>query len=130
MRAVVVLLLAAAAALALAAGPGAKSGVVARLENPAVLRSAAGAKVTLLWTLRAGKQPFTGAGIYVRLSGRAGVKTTAQATELATGRFRARLTIPRGGVRSIVIALPGWRTDASGTRRADWRFPIVNDPTR
>lgn len=122
MRTLAVLL----AALALVSAAGAKDGVVARLENPAVLRSAAGTKVTLLWTLRAGKEPFTAAGIYVRLNG----GREALATELQTGRFRARLTIPRGGAKTIVIALQGWRTDTRGTRRADWRFPIVNDPTR
>ena len=40
------------------------------------------------------------------------------------------LTIPPGGVRSIVIAVPGWASTPSGTHRADWRLPIVNDPTR
>ena len=113
------------AALVLVPAAGAKEGVVARLENPAVLRLAAGTKVTLRWTLRAGKEPFTASGIYVRLNG----GREAPATELQTGRFRARVTIPRRGVRAIVIALQGWRTDANGTRRADWRFPIVNDPT-
>ena len=43
------------AALALVPAAGSKEGVVARLENPAVLQSAAGAKVTLLWTLRGGE---------------------------------------------------------------------------
>ena len=113
-------------ALVLAVGAAAKDGVVAHLENPVALRYPPGAKITLIWTLRAGKQPVGGAGIYVRLNG----GREAPATTLGPGRFRARLTIPQGGVRSIVIALPGWRTDANGTRRADWRFPIVNDPTR
>jgi hypothetical protein len=112
--------------LVLAAAAGAKEGVVARLENPSVLRAAGGSAVTLRWTLRAGKEPFTASGIYVRLNG--GRETPA--TESTKGRFRARVTIPRGGVRSLVIALQGWRTDAHGTRRADWRFPVVNDPTR
>jgi hypothetical protein len=111
--------------LVLATAAGAKEGVVARLENPGALRSPAGTKVALLWTLRAGTRPFTASGIYLRLNG----ARETPATERATGRFRARVTIPRGGVRTIVIALMGWRTDATGTRRADWRFPIVNDPT-
>ena len=114
------------AALALAAGAAAKDGVVAHLENPVALSYPSGAKITLIWTLRAGKQPFGGGGIYVRLNG----GRATPATTLGPGRFRARLTIPRGGVLSIVIALPAWSSDANGTRRADWRFPIVNDPTR
>jgi hypothetical protein len=72
MRALRALVLGAIVALAIAGVVPAKSGVVARLENPVAL----------------------------------------------------------GGVRSIVIALPGWATDVNGTRRADWRLPIVNDPTR
>jgi hypothetical protein len=113
-------------ALVIAAAAGAKDGVVARLENPAVLRAAGGAKVTLIWTLRDGKRPFGASGIYVRLNG--GWENPA--TELSTGRFRARLTIPRGGVRTLVIALMAWASTPTGTHRADWRIPIVNDPTR
>lgn len=104
--------------------------MLARLENPAVLRSPAGARVSLVWTLRAGKEPFGASGIYVRLRGRAGATTIADAAELGPGRFRARFVIPRGGVRSIAIGLRGWVSDARGTRRADMFFPITNDPTR
>jgi hypothetical protein len=115
-----------AAALVLAAGASAKDGVVARLENPVALSYPPGAKITLLWTLQAGNEPFSAGGIYVRLNG----GRENPATKLAAGRFRARLTVPRGGVRSIVIAVPAWASTPSGTRRADWRLPIVNDPTR
>ena len=121
------LLVALVAALALAAGAAGKDGVVARLANPDVLRAPNGTKVALVWTLKAGKEPFTAEGIYVRLNG--GRETPANRLG-PPGRFRAWLTIPRGGVRSIVIALQGWSTDAKGTRRADLRFRIVNDPTR
>ena len=114
------------AALVVAAGASTKNGVVARLENPVVLSYPPGAKITLLWTLRSGRRPFSAGGIYVRLNGGG----EHLATELATGRFRARLTVPRDGVRSIVIAVPGWASSPSGTHRADWRLPIVNDPTR
>jgi hypothetical protein len=114
------------AALAFVPAAGAKDGVVARLANPEVLRAPGGTRVGLVWTLKEGRQPFGAAGIYVRLNGGREIL----AATLAPGRFRARLTIPRGGVRSIVIALQGWATDANGTRRADYRFPILNDPTR
>ncbi len=127
----VALVLVAAAAVATAPQALAKEGVVARLVNPAVLRAPAGQTVSLVWTLRAGKEPFGAQGIYVRLRGHAGTTTVAEAVEVARGRYRARVRIPRGGVRSIVIALRGWATDSRGsTRRADLRFPIVNDPTR
>src|SRR6478752_187946 len=86
------------AALTLVPATAAKEGVVARLEKPTVLRSLAGTKVTLTWTLRAGTRPFTAAGIYVRLNGGREIA----AIELQTGRFRARVTIPPGGVRAIV----------------------------
>ena len=115
-------------ALACIAQAAAKDGVVAHLENPGVLRAAPGAKVTLVWTLRAGKQPFGASGIYVRLHGR--TLTRALATELAPGRFRARVAIPPGGARSITIALIGWSSGPQGTKRGDMRFRIENDPTR
>ena len=114
--------------LACAAPAAAKDGVVAHLANPQALTAPAGTPVVVVWTLRAGTQPFGARGIYVRLRGR--TTSTALAQELAPGRFRARVPIPSGGVRSIVIGLVGWRTDSHGTRRADWRFPIDNDPTR
>jgi hypothetical protein len=113
------------AALALTAAASAKDGVVAKIENPAALRSSAGTKVALVWTLRAGKQPFSASGVYARVNGR-----EASATELRTGRFRAWVTIPSGGVRTLVIALKGWSSGPDGTHRGDWRFPIVNEPTR
>jgi hypothetical protein len=112
---------------AFVAAAAAKEGVVAHLQNPDVLRAAPGAKVTLVWTLRADKRPFTAQGIYVRLRGVAA--TSAPAGEIGPGRFRARVTIPRGGVRSIVIAVMGWTSGLEGTRRADMRFRIDNDPT-
>lgn len=121
-------LAAAIVAVAFAAQAAAKDGVVAHLENPAVLRAAPGKRIVLVWTLRAGTHPFGASGIYVRLRGRA--TSTGTASEVAPGRFRARLTVPRDGVRSIVIALRGWRSDVHGTVRADLRFPIDNDPTR
>jgi hypothetical protein len=114
-------------ALGFATSAAAKGDVVAHLENPAVLGSHPGTTVALVWTLREQKHPFTALGIYVRLHGLATVR--APATELSPGRFLARVTIPRGGVHSIVIALTGWRLDAHGRHRADVRFRIDNDPT-
>src|SRR5436190_17519529 len=114
----------AAAVLACAVPALAKDGVVAHLANPQVLKAAPGTSVVLVWTLRAGAHPFGASGIYVRLHG---TRTTAAlAEELAPGRYRARLLVPRGGVRSIVIALKAWRSDSRGTTRADWRLPIDN----
>lgn len=129
MRVALVVLIA-VAALALVSPVSAKEGVVARLENPAVLRAPSGKSVTLLWTLRAGKHPFGASGIYLRVRGRAGTTTVAEATEMKPGRFSARFVIPRGGVRSIAIGLRGWVSDPRGTRRSDLFFPIVNDPTK
>lgn len=110
----------------------AKEGVVAHLENPSVLDAPAGNKVTLVWTLRAAKQPFEAQGVYVRLLGRAGTTSTGDAVEAGSGsgRYRARVAIPRGGVAAVVIRLKGWTSDTHGRRRADVSFPIANDPTR
>jgi hypothetical protein len=118
----------AAVVFAVASPALAKERVVAHLANPKVLQAPPGQRIVLVWTLRAGTEPFGARGIYVRLHGR--TTSTAPAKEVAPGRFSARLPIPAGGVRSVVIALVGRRTDSRGTRRADWRFPIDNDPTR
>jgi hypothetical protein len=116
------------AVLACVAQAAAKERVLAHLANPQVLQAPQGRSIALVWTLRAGPEPFSARGVYVRLRGL--TTSTALGKELAPGRFRARLPIPRGGVRSIVIGLVGWRTDSRGSRRSDWRFPIDNDPTR
>src|SRR5262245_3665651 len=123
-----VIALTAAIAAALAPQVSAKDGVVARLENPAALRAPAGSHIVLAWTLRDGKRPFTAAGIYAVLHGRNGRTATGWALETAPGRYRARLTIPKGGVRAVRIGLEGWSTGPGGTKRADWLFPIANDP--
>jgi hypothetical protein len=119
-----------ALAVALAAPGLAKEGVVAHLENPFTLLGPGGKRITLVWTLRADKEPFGASGIYIRLRARSGTTTVREATEIGPGRFRARFVIPRGGVAGIAIGLRGWASDARGTRHADVFFPIANDPTR
>ena len=128
MRLVPVLLAALLASLVVAFPAAAKDGVVAHLENPAVVQKPAGTMVSVVWTLRSGTRPFGASRVYVRLRGRAGKTTSAFATELSSGRFRARLGIPAGGTRSVVIGLEGWDVGANGTTRADEVFPIANDP--
>jgi hypothetical protein len=44
------------------------------------------------------------------------------------GDYKATIVVPEGGISDVQIGLTGWRTDASGTRRADAFFPITNDP--
>jgi hypothetical protein len=108
----------------------AKEGVVAHLENPSALRAQGGTRVSLVWTLRASRQPFGASGVYVRLRGHAGTTTTGLAVTVGLGRYRARVFIPRGGVQTLAIGLAGWRSGTGGNRRADVFFPIANDPTR
>jgi hypothetical protein len=127
---VVPLLVTLLAALAVVSQAVAKDDVIARLENPSALRAPAGTTISVIWTLRVGKQAFGASGVYVRLRGRAGTTTSAYGVETARGRYRARLHVPAGGTRSIVIGLRGWRSDIHGTSRADVFFPIANDPTR
>jgi len=119
------------AAVALAPQALAKEGVVAHLENPSVLHAPAGSRVMVVWTLRAGKQPFGASGVYIRLRGRVGPTTTTPASDRRQpGVYQARVTIPRGGVRTVVIGLVGWSFGPYGRKRADVFFPITNDPTR
>src|SRR5262249_5055287 len=97
----------------------AKQGVVAHLENPSVLGAAAGKTVTLVWTLRAGRQPCGAQGVYVRLRGRAGATSKGDAVEVGPGRYRARVLIPRGGVHAMFIRLKGWASGPRGAHPAD-----------
>jgi hypothetical protein len=114
------------------AGALAKEGVAAHLENPSVLGAPTGKRISLVWTLRADKQSFGAQGVYVRLRGRDGAMSTGDAVEVrpGSGRYRALVDIPRGGVRAIFIRLKGWTSGPRGTVRADMSFPITNDPTR
>jgi hypothetical protein len=122
---VTILLIVAATAPA-AAG---KEGARARLLTGLPLHARAGALITVKWTVREranGKLiPFPANGMFVRLIGKGDAKT-AFAQQFGPP-YRARIRVPRGGIRRIKLGLMGYSTSG---RPAPEFFPIVNSPFR
>ena len=120
----VVLALAAVAVLApLAAG---KDRVHAVAVEPVRLATPPGEKLRVTWDLvDAEGRPFGASGIYLRVSrcGRRPLRIPAR--ERGHGRYTARFTVPRRGVRKLMVGLEGWRTIRGRTERADARFGFV-----
>ena len=120
-----------AAVLALPAAAGAKEDVVARVLTPISRDAEPGAKVTVVWRLtvvEAGKRrPFRAGYVFVRLVGRNGARTPlAYGVEAGSGgRYRARVRVPRGGVRRIEIGIMGTVCDGGGCRPGPRLFRIA-----
>jgi hypothetical protein len=113
--------------LAVAAPTAAKEGARARLLTSVPLHAKAGARVTVEWTVQVrgpnGKLvPFRANPMFVRLIGK-GTATTAFSQQFEPP-YRARVRVPRGGIRGIEVGLMGY----SRTRPAPGFFPIVNSP--
>jgi hypothetical protein len=137
-RAAVVAVAVGAVLLAAPAGASAKGRVTATIHAPTRCDATAGTRITIafgLTSVAAGAlQPFGASGVYVvlrRTGGRAGVKRHATPAA-AAGRYTARVTVPRGGIRRIDVGLEGTRTDVAdgGTQDADVLFRVVGDPCR
>lgn len=123
------------AGLATALPPAAsKEGVVARVLTPIPRDARPGARLKVVWTLSyvdGGKRrPFGAGRVFIRLFGPGGSRSRrVYATELERGRYRARVTVPRGGVRRVAIGLMGMR--CAGSCRPDpVLFRIADDPLR
>ena len=105
----------------------AKEGARARLLTALPLHAKAGTPITVKWTVRVranGKLvPFLANGMFVRLIGKGAVKTAF--TRQFGPPYRARIRVPRGGIRGIKLGLMGY-TDAG--RQAPEFFLIVNSP--
>lgn len=103
-----------------------KDGVRAIADGPVRLTAAPGAKLRVTWHLvDADGQPFGASGIYLRVS-RCGHKPLLiPARERGHGRYSARFTVPRGGIRKLMVGLKGWRTSEGRTERADAIFNFV-----
>jgi len=113
--------------LALMAAPATpKGGVRAIADGPVRLDTASGEKLRVTWKLvDAEGHPFSASGIYLQVS-RCGRKPLlVSARELSHGRFTARFTVPRGGIRKLMVGLEGWRTFKGRTERADAIFNFV-----
>jgi hypothetical protein len=112
-----------------------KDGVKATLTTRVPVAAPAGTMLRVSWTLSYRDEhgrlhPFGGGGIFVRLLSRShGAARTALARG-TTGRYVATVRVPEGGMRGIQIGMPSWSSGPNGTHRADWLFPITNNPFR
>jgi hypothetical protein len=119
------LLCAVVAGIGLAVPASAKEGVRAKLDAPVRLDTAPGKTIRVAWHLADVKgRPFGAGGIYLRVS-RCGRKPLAvAATARGHGGFSARVRVPKGGIRRLVVGLQGWRITPNSKRRADVFFPF------
>lgn len=94
------------------------------------LQARPGALITVKWTVKErvnGKLvPLRANPMFVRLMGKAAAKT-AFAHQFGPP-YRARIRVPRGGIRKIKLGLMGYSTTGTTTRAAPEFFPIVNSP--
>ena len=132
-RVLVVCALAAAVVVAVVASPASGKGrVVARVLTPIPRNSESGTKLRVVWTLSSvedgQRRLFTAEGVFIRLFGPDGSRSPrVYAFQPTPGRYRATVTIPRGGVRKVVIGLMGTACDSAGCRAAPALFPIAGN---
>jgi hypothetical protein len=117
----VALLVVAGALLAMPAA--AKEGVRARLDEPVRLGAAPGKTIRVAWKLVDDEaRSFGASGIYLRVSrcGRSPLRIAA--TSRGRGRYAARVRVPKGGIRKLLVGLKGWRIVGEQRQRADVLF--------
>jgi hypothetical protein len=114
-----------AGSTALAVPAVAKEGVRAKLDAPVRLDAAPGTTIRVLWHLvdENGRR-FAPSGIYLRVSrcGRGPLRIPAG--ERGGRRYSARVRVPKGGIRRLVVGLKGWRIVGERRERADVLFPF------
>jgi hypothetical protein len=111
------------ASASLAMPATAKEGVRAKLDEPFRLDAAPGKTVRVAWRLVDEEgSSFGASGIYLRVSrcGRKPLKI--RATERGRGRYSARIKVPKGGIRKLMVGLKGWRVIGDRKERADASF--------
>lgn len=112
-----------------------KEGVRARLDTLLPSAAVPGRTITIAWTLtyseRGSRHPFDASGLFVRLVGASGARSTEALGEGSGGRYVARVGVPAGGIARIQFGLQGWTGLPNGnTVEADAYFPLENDPFR
>jgi hypothetical protein len=115
--------------VAVATPTAAKEGARARLLTSLPLHARAGARIAVAWTVtvrgpNGEPVPFRANPMFVRLIGKAAA-TTAFARQFGPP-YRARIRVPRGGIRGIKLGLMGYSTKGP----APAFFPIANSPFR
>lgn len=110
-----------------------KDGVQATLVTRIPLDAVVGARLEVAWTLvyvdeRGRRRPFGGGGMFVRLLSASGAPPVTALAHGKPGCYAATVRVPKGGIRAVQIGIPSWSSGPTGTQRADWLFPITNDP--
>src|SRR5687768_4961682 len=112
--------LVAAGAVLIAIPASAKEGVRAKLDAPVRLDTTPGKRITVKWRLvDARGRPFGASGIYLRVSRCGSNPLNVRATARRAGRYSARVTVPKGGIRGLRVGLAGWRIMGGHKERAD-----------
>jgi len=117
--------------LAAASAAEAKEGVEGTLHTSIPAGATPGTRLTLEWSLADHHgRPFGAGGLFVRLRGPDGAFSEAYAdgSTHPDGRYRATVTVPRGGVDSVEVGLRGIVSGPEGTKRGDLLFPLATDP--
>src|SRR5437899_12633260 len=109
----------------LALPAAAKEDVRATLDKPVRLGAPPGTTIRVTWHLvdRQGR-PFGASGLYLRVSRGTGGPLRMAATNRGRGGFAARVRMPKGGIRKLVVGLEGWQISGGHRRRADVLFPF------
>jgi hypothetical protein len=112
-----------AAGMLLTTPVAAKDGVRAKLDAPVRLDTAPGKTIRIAWHLvDQEERAFGASGIYLRVSrcGRTPLKVPA--TARGRGGYSARVRVPKGGIRKLLVGLKGWRIVGERSERADVYF--------
>jgi hypothetical protein len=107
----------------LAVTAAAKEGVRAKLDGPVRLDTAPGRQIRVIWHLiDEHGRPFGASRIYLRVSrcGRSPQRILAAARP--RGHYLARVTVPKHGIRKLLVGLEGWRIIGKRRERADAYF--------
>jgi hypothetical protein len=107
----------------LATPVSAKEGVRARLDEPVRLDAAPGKTIRVSWRLVDAKGGGFGAGgIYLRVSRCGKRPLNIPATVRPRHGYSARVKVPKGGIRKLLVGLKGWRIIGDRKERADMYF--------
>ena len=129
-----------AACIAVAAAPicilataaSAKEGFRATLTSAIPADAKPGTTIKVAWTVKnAAGDGFSTSAMFVRLRGPVGGNATEGFASVAShpdGAYTARVPVPQGGISGVEIGVAGTKTDASGSARSDYLFPVSNPP--
>lgn len=115
---------------AFAATASAKEGFRATLTSAIPANAEPGSTIAVAWTVKnAAGDSFNTSTMFVRFRGKDGAAEGFATPKAHTdGGYTANVTVPKGGISAVEIGVAGTRTDASGSARSDYLFPISNPP--